>query len=206
MALCPSWPRRWGPNDVMQSMLVTFSLVLTGVGNLTATTIAQRIGAQRLVYASFVLIFLGVGLLAVAPSLAVFFVAQAFLGLAQGVGYPVTMGLSIRHVSDEERTTAMGLHQSVYAIGMFGGPALSGVLAKWLGMRPMFGITAVACAVSGLLADPVAARESIGARPESHMDMQDSQDRNRDPGHPGYPCCFLCVSSDGCCGFSIGVH
>lgn len=147
----PILAKEMGANDVMQSMLVTFSLVLTGVGNLTATTIVQRFGAKRLVYASFVLIFIGVGLLAVAPSLALLFVAQAFLGLAQGVGYPVTMGLSIRHVSDEERTTAMGLHQSVYAIGMFGGPALSGVLAEWLGMRPMFGITAVVCLVSGML-------------------------------------------------------
>jgi len=45
----------------------------------------------------------------------------------------------------------MGLHQAIYAIGMFGGPALSGVLAKWLGMRPMFAITAVACLASGML-------------------------------------------------------
>jgi len=147
----PILAKTMGANDVVQSMLVTFSLVLTGVGNLTATTIVQRIGAKRLVYASFVLIFAGVALLVVAPSLAVLFVAQAFLGLAQGIGYPVTMGLSIRHVSDKERTTAMGLHQAIYAIGMFGGPALSGVLAKWLGVRPMFAITAVACLASGML-------------------------------------------------------
>ncbi len=147
----PILAKEMGASDVMQSLLVTFSLVLTGVGNLSATAIAQRIGAQRLVYASFVFIFFGVGILALAPSLAVLFVAQAFLGLAQGIGYPVTMGLSIRHVSDTERTTAMGLHQAVYAIGMFAGPALSGVLAKSLGLRPMFGITAFACAASGLL-------------------------------------------------------
>jgi len=45
----------------------------------------------------------------------------------------------------------MGLHQAVYAIGMFGGPALSGVLAEAMGIQPMFGVTAVACLILGWL-------------------------------------------------------
>jgi MFS family permease len=61
------------------------------------------------------------------------------------------MGLSIRDVDDSERTTAMGLHQSVYALGMFAGPWLSGILADALGLRPMFGITAAACLVVPLI-------------------------------------------------------
>jgi DHA1 family multidrug resistance protein-like MFS transporter len=55
------------------------------------------------------------------------------------------MGMSIERVDGAERTTAMGLHQAVYAIGMFGGPALSAALARALGTRPMFGVTALAC-------------------------------------------------------------
>jgi MFS family permease len=60
------------------------------------------------------------------------------------------MGMSIRHVADAERATAMGLHQAVYAIGMFGGPWLSGILADAMGIRPMFGVTAFACLALGL--------------------------------------------------------
>ena len=67
-----------------------------------------------------------------------------------GISYPVLMGTSIRFVSDAERTTAMGLHQSVYAIGMFAGPALSGIIADAIGIQPMLGITAFACLVLGL--------------------------------------------------------
>ncbi len=80
----------------------------------------------------------GLGLASLAPSLAVIFIAQFWLGLSQGIGYPVLMGLSIRHVAAAHRTTAMGLHQAVYAIGMFSGPWLSGI-------QPMFGLTALAC-------------------------------------------------------------
>ena len=50
-----------------------------------------------------------------------------------------------RDVADAERATAMGLHQSVYSIGMFAGPWLSGLLADAIGIRPMFGVTAFAC-------------------------------------------------------------
>ena len=45
----------------------------------------------------------------------------------------------------------MGLHQAVYAIGMFGGPWLSGMLANALGIRLTFGVTAFACLSLGLL-------------------------------------------------------
>jgi MFS family permease len=53
------------------------------------------------------------------------------------------MGLSIRNVIDNERTIAMGIHQTLYALGMFAGPAASGVLAQAVGIHLMFGITAV---------------------------------------------------------------
>ena len=67
------------------------------------------------------------------------------MGLGQGIVYPVLMGMSIRDVADQERTTAMGLHQAVYAAGMFAGPWLSGILADAIGLQPMVGVTAFAC-------------------------------------------------------------
>lgn len=95
---------------------------------------------------------LALDLWAIAPPLMEFvFVAQFCLGVAQGLSYPVLMGLSIRDVDDAERTTAMGLHQAAYAIGMFAGPWLSGLLADALGIRPMFTVTAFACLAAGIL-------------------------------------------------------
>jgi len=61
------------------------------------------------------------------------------------------MGLSIRHVDETRRTTAMGLHQAIYATGMFGGPALGGVIADAIGIRPMLGVTAGMALVLGVL-------------------------------------------------------
>jgi len=109
------------------------------------------VGARRLVYLSFVLSAMGIGLAAVATSLASVFVAQAFLGLGFGISYPVLMGWSIQRVEERQRTTAMGLFQSVYSIGMFAGPWVSGLLAHAMGIQPMLGVTAFVCLTLGLL-------------------------------------------------------
>lgn len=147
----PILARDLGATDVALSMLLSLHIGLVIVGNLVTTAIVNRTGARRLVYLAFVLMSGGLGLGALAPSLAVVFVAQFLLGVSQGISYPVLMGLSIRHVSTDSRTTAMGLHQAVYAIGMFSGPWLSGVLADAMGIQPMFGVTAFACLALGLL-------------------------------------------------------
>jgi MFS family permease len=139
-----------GATDVTQSVLMSMNIGVFTLGNLVATAIVSRVGARRLVYLSFVLLSTGIGGAALAPSLPPLFVSQFCIGLAQGISYPVLMGMSIQQVADAGRTTAMGLHQAVYAIGMFGGPWLSGRLADAMGIRPTFGVTAFVCLALGL--------------------------------------------------------
>jgi len=147
----PNLAERLGANDVTQSLLMSLNIGFLTVGNLMATAIVNRLGARRMVYLAFVVVAVGVGGAALATSLPMLFAAQFCIGISMGVGSPVLMGMSIRHVDESERTSAMGLHQSVYAIGMFAGPALSGLLADMIGIRPMFGVTAAACLIIGLL-------------------------------------------------------
>jgi MFS family permease len=146
----PILAKQMGATDVTQSILVTLSIGVIIIGNLLATTIVRRIGARQMVYLNFVLMAAGVGSAALASDLWLVFVAQICIGLSQGIGYPVLMGMSIQRVADAERATAMGLHQAVYAIGMFSGPWLSGILADAMGIQPMFGVTAAACLALGL--------------------------------------------------------
>ena len=146
----PILARQMGATDVTQSALMTVHTAVVILGNLLTTAIVSRIGARRLVTLGFVLLSTGIGGAAFAPSLSLLFVSQFCIGLAQGISYPLLMGMSIRYVADAERTTAMGLHQAVYAIGMFGGPAVSGKLAEAMGIRPMFGATAFVCLAMAL--------------------------------------------------------
>lgn len=148
----PILAKQLGATDISLSALLSMNMLVITGGNLVATTIVGRLGARRLVYVALVLLAAGVGGSAFVPSLLFVFVAQFSIGLAQGIGYPVLMGMSIRYVDDQERTSAMGLHQAVYAIGMFAGPAVSGILADSIGLRPMFGVTACVALVVGILA------------------------------------------------------
>jgi len=142
--------KQLGGTGVTQSLFASLNIALMASGNLGASLIVTRIRGQWLVMASFVLMSVGIIVAATSSSLFVLAMAQATMGLAQGIGYPVLMGASIQHVQNADRSTAMGLHQAVYAVGMFAGPALSGVLAKAMGIQPMCGVTAVACLALGL--------------------------------------------------------
>ncbi len=140
-----------GATDVTLSLMLSMNLLVQTLGNLLATTAVVRFGERALVYFTFASVGLGVAGAAWAPNLTWLFVAQLLIGLSHGVGYPVLMGLSIRDVDESQRTTAMGLHQSIYAIGMFAGPALTGVLGDALGIRDTFYATATVTFIIGVL-------------------------------------------------------
>lgn len=139
-----------GGSNVFIGLLVTANLLMLATGNFTAMTLANRISNRQILAAGFVLLAASVVGAALAPTRTWLLVAQLGLGLGQGLAYPTLMGLSIRYVDDVRRTIAMGLHQSVYAVGMFAGPWISGLLADAIGIRPTYVITAVGCLGLGL--------------------------------------------------------
>lgn len=147
----PILAKQLGASDVSLSLLASMNIALVMLGSFTTSAVAKRLGARAMVIFGFVLLALAMGLLAVAHSLALVFVAQFCFGLASGVGYSVLMGLSIRHVDETQRASAMGLFQAVYAIGMFTGPWLSGILANNIGVQPMFGVVGAICFAMGLV-------------------------------------------------------
>lgn len=126
-------------------LLTSLNLFVGMGGNLVTSWIARRVGNRRMVYASFVILAAGTLMAAAAQSLWVLYLTQAVIGFGSGICYPLLMGMSIEYVNEAERATAMGLHQAVYAIGMFAGPWLSGILVDAFGMPVMFVITAVVC-------------------------------------------------------------
>ncbi|MBM3188197.1 MAG: MFS transporter [Chloroflexi bacterium] len=154
----PILAKALGATDVTLSILLSTNVAMLVLGNLVATGISKRLGARRLTYLSFSLLAVGLVGAALSPSLGLLFASQFCVGLSVGIAYPVLMGMSIRHVEDAERNTAMGWHQAVYALGMFSGPAISGVLADAIGIRSMFGVTAFACLAIGILGTQLLAR------------------------------------------------
>lgn len=63
---------------------------------------------------------------------------QIGLSLGAGAVLPTLMALSIQKIAPERRATAMGFFQSIYALGMFAGPALGGFLGQQWGLAAVF--------------------------------------------------------------------
>ena len=145
----PILARQKSASDVVVSLMLSLNLGMGLLGNFASPWLAARLGYRRTAAVSFGLLALGVSGAALAPTLAWVFAAQFTIGLGFGIGYPLLMGLSIRRVEEQQRTTAMGLHQSVYSLGMFAGPWLSGALAAAFGLKVMFALIGAAILLLG---------------------------------------------------------
>lgn len=111
---------------------------------------AQRIGPVKLSV-------IGFGLLAVYSFALPFmpnFLALAAMQFVGGCGgtstFSIIMSDAIRDVPNEQRSTAMGFYQSVYAVGIMAGPALMGGLIDAFTITPAFAIVGAVCVVTAV--------------------------------------------------------
>ena len=139
----PLLARHMGATPVETSLIMTVNIAANTAANLFATLIAHRGGRRTILYASISASAGGAILAALAPSVTLLFISTAIMGLANGLTFPILVGLSIQQVDAAHRSTAMGIHQAVYAIGMFTGPWIGGIIADAVGIRAMFAIVAV---------------------------------------------------------------
>jgi predicted MFS family arabinose efflux permease len=160
LGFMPVFAGQLGAGDVALGYLAMVSLLFFLLGNLTATSSSSRFRSESQVLASYVLFAGALVAAALAKSIPLLFVCQGCMGVAHGIGYPVLMGMTIRDVPAHSRSSAMGLHQSVYSAGIFIGPWASGALAEALGIRPMFGLTAALVLVLGSSGAIVLSRRS----------------------------------------------
>ena len=142
LSFVPILAGRLGAGDAAKGFLMSLGTAAALLGNSLVATLERRVRAGTMVRAAIVLMSAGIVLAALVPSLPALFVAAAIMGTATGLSYPTLMGLSVRGVAVEERATATGIHQAVYAVGMFTGPWLGGLAADRWGIPTMFLLTA----------------------------------------------------------------
>jgi MFS family permease len=72
------------------------------------------------------------------------------------------MALSIQAISPRERTTAMGVYQAAYSIGMLVGPLASGFLADSCGLPAVFYLSAsVSLVIAAIALLPALCKQDI---------------------------------------------
>ena len=147
----PILAQRMGVGDVARSLLITLNIGGLTVANLLTTLLLKRMKHGMLLCAGVFILLTGILLIAFSPTRAYLFIGTVSMGFAYGILYPILMGMSIQNVERSQRTTAMGIHQAIYAFGMFSGPWVSGIIADYMGIRPVFFITAAGFLVLAIL-------------------------------------------------------
>ena len=81
-------------------------------------------------------------------NLMLLFFCEFLLGVGLGLTWGSLMALSVCRVAPELRFSAMGIFQSIYAVGMFTGPAISSQVAQHWGLASAFYLNAFVALVA----------------------------------------------------------
>ena len=112
--------------------LLGFLSSVAVMGSAASTTLNSRVtlkkfGAQKMILGGILWYSAATILLPmVSKNIPTLLAMQFLAGVGNGFCYPLLMGLAIRDTAPEQRGAAMGIYQSVYACGMFLGPAVTG--------------------------------------------------------------------------------
>ena len=154
----PIYATRIGASDTGLAVLMfVINLCQTLAMLLTGTIVVPRIGHRAAVGVAYASIACTTFAIPGIQSFRLLLLIQGVGALGRGLAYPVLMGLAIQGVPKEEKATAMGFFQAVYAIGMFSGPAVGGFMATNIGLNSIFfcaGTVYLIAAVIGIFALP----------------------------------------------------
>lgn len=109
---------------IVSVFMIPHAIATLLVGNV----IIPKLGIYKSLFFSFLIVLLSLILTPIFINKIPFIIFQAFTGFGLGVIFPVLLGLPIQSISFEKRSTAMGVYQSLYALGIFLGPYISGVI------------------------------------------------------------------------------
>jgi len=147
----PNYAAELGATKAQLGWLSLVSTLPTAIATLgTGSFLARRYTERQMVVAGFWMSAGATLLIPFLSTLPLLFLTQAVGGFGRGLIFPVLMGLSIKAVPEEKRATAMGFFQSIYALGMFGGPALAGITAELWGLQGAFWATTVVTVAGAL--------------------------------------------------------
>ena len=149
--------------------ITTVSYLTYGIASLATALGIRRFSERAFVIGGSAITALTIVILPAMHTIPALLALQAVNGLARGLVFPVLMGISIKEVPEHERASAMGVFQSIYAIGMFSGPAVAGIIADAIGMTGLFLIVSlfpILSIVAALRWLPATVRHyAVGVRP-----------------------------------------
>ena len=138
ISFIPIYAHSLGATDTDLGAITTVSYLTYGLASLAAVLGIRRFSERGFIIGGSIFTTLTIVILPLVHTVPLLLALQAVNSLARSLVFPILMGISIKEVPEHERASAMGVFQSIYAIGMFTGPAVAGVIADALGMNGLF--------------------------------------------------------------------
>lgn len=129
----------------MSVLTLCASLPGAFAGLAAGSRLAPRFGERRLVMAGFAVSGLFTVSIPFTHSFWLLVLTQMCAGVGRGFSFPLLMGLSIREIPAAHRSSAMGIFQSIYGLGMFLGPVAMGLLADAFSLNAGFILLGALC-------------------------------------------------------------
>lgn len=105
---------------------------------LSGSYFSDKIGEKNTIRIGFIFLTVSCSLVPFIKQLYLLYFNQMLNGFAQGMIFPVLMGLSIKNIKANKRGTAMGFFQAIYGLGMFAGPIFVGTISDLAGLKMGF--------------------------------------------------------------------
>ena len=123
--------------------ITTLSQLAAIVGMSLSAFFINKLGIRKTIFLGSISMLCSLILTAYVENLFIIAALQFVAGFGRGILYTVTITLILISFNKESRGVAMGAYQAFYAIGMFLGPALSGLIVNLFGINAIFWISSL---------------------------------------------------------------
>ncbi|MDF2698601.1 MAG: hypothetical protein K0Q49_157 [Haloplasmataceae bacterium] len=90
--------------------------------------LGQKFGEKRMIIIGFILLGIFTLVIPFTNTFTSLLITQFISGIGRGLSFPLLMSLSIKDINPNKQSTAMGIFQALYGIGMTIGPIIMGYL------------------------------------------------------------------------------
>ena len=113
------------------------------LGMVLSAWLISKIGIRKSMIIGSSCMILSLVLVSYIENLSIIAGLQFISGFGRGILYTITITLILFNFEDNSRGLAMGAYQAYYALGMFLGPAISGIVVNSFGINAIFWLSSL---------------------------------------------------------------
>ena len=120
-------------------LLTLFSSLPTAIASiLGGKYYSRKYGEKRVVILGFILVGIFTVIIPFTTNFCILLLTQMFVGFGRGLSFTILLGLSIKDMPLNKRSTSMGFFQAIYGLGMFLGPLVMGLIGDFINLSQGF--------------------------------------------------------------------